>query len=335
MAYHFQVPGFVGGGHTGVAIFFCMSGFLITTLLLEERLSGSVSLRNFYWRRARRLLPALAALVAIVALVALLRGNISEVGGQALAVLLYAGNWAQYHQGMSLEHLSHTWSLGVEEQFYLVWPLLLVGAYAAARLRGVFLAAIVLFIGTVAVRFSGIYLAELERAVDTLMIGCALAVIAVAGRLQVPHWIGYAAVPALGGLAMFTDYFEVRPWQPVVVGIASAALIADLLMRPSRLSRMLSARPLVFTGKISYALYLWHFAIGWEVWPALYAAGWHWLPAAAALTVLSYVAAFASYRYIEAPLLARRSRRREQEDAGAQPAGKSAVEGPLPLYSET
>jgi peptidoglycan/LPS O-acetylase OafA/YrhL len=312
MGYHFALPGFQGGGHMGVTIFFALSGFLITALLLEERAGGRIELGRFYVRRARRLLPALVALVAVVLLIALLRGGLDEAVPQAAAVLLYVSNWGQYSEPISFEHLSHTWSLGVEEQFYLVWPLLLVAAYAVGGRRGVLSAALGVAAVTIGLRLSGLYLAELERAVDTLMVGAAVAVVAVSGRLSVSTRAGVVALVALLLMTALTTWPEARAWAPLAVGVAVGVLVAAVVTDAAEgpLARLLSWRPLVLTGKISYGLYLWHFAIAWELWPALNAAGWHWLPAALVLGALTYVAAFASWRYVERPLLRGRTWKR-------------------------
>ena len=114
----------------GVDLFFVLSGFLITTLLLEEQARfGRVSFRRFYWRRALRLLPALAALLVVVALLLAVTGRSREIFGDVVPVLLYVMNWttvAGHNPGL----VSHTWSLSIEEQFYFVWPVVLVGTLA-------------------------------------------------------------------------------------------------------------------------------------------------------------------------------------------------------------
>ena len=123
----------LNGGFIGVDVFFVLSGFLITTLLLQEwRARGDFRLRAFYVRRARRLLPALAlTLVGVTVLVAAFAwyydGGV-RYGFAVLSVIFYAGNWVAaftVHQG-ALGPLTHTWSLAIEEQFYLLWPLLLL-----------------------------------------------------------------------------------------------------------------------------------------------------------------------------------------------------------------
>lgn len=313
MAQHFAVPGFFGGGHTGVAMFFVLSGFLITTLLLEERESGGVDLRAFYRRRARRLIPALAVFVAVVVVLALARGRLAEVGPEALAVLFYVANWAQMFD--SLGNMSHTWSLAVEEQFYIVWPVVLLSVLALAGRRGVALTALVIIVLTVVVRVAGVGLAELDRSVDALMLGCLLSVVAVSGRLRAPGWLGPIGLAGLAFASVFPWSPVVREWGLLFIGMATVGVIASLVTAPTQLGRVLAWRPLAFVGRISYGLYLWHFAIGWEITPALMDAGWHWIPSVAMVTALSFAAALASWRYVESPFLRRRRSSGERKPA--------------------
>ncbi len=143
IAFHL---GYLGGGWVGVDIFFVLSGFLITSLLLSEQAqSGHIRLGAFWARRARRLLPALLFLVFALGLYALLGGPgvvPSQLRSPAMAALLYFANWQQVAAGHSyftqfqaVNPLLHTWSLAVEEQYYLVWPLLVVGLVSLGRRR--------------------------------------------------------------------------------------------------------------------------------------------------------------------------------------------------------
>lgn len=141
------------GGSIGVTMFFTLSGFLITTLLLRERdRTGTVSLRRFYRRRALRLLPAIVALVAVTSAYALASGNYPRTLDAAIPVLLYVFNWFRalpetFAVGGGYGLLEHTWSLSVEEQFYVVWPLVvLVGASLVPR-RSQAVAVLVLAVG--------------------------------------------------------------------------------------------------------------------------------------------------------------------------------------------
>ena len=293
MGYHFFVPGFGGGGYVGVTMFFVLSGFLITAGLVKERAaSGRTNVVAFYGRRARRLLPALIALVVIVLLLGV--GRLDEVAPNVAAATLYYANWAQQADPISLEHLSHTWSLAVEEQFYLVWPWLLI---ATLRRRWTAYVAGAIALIAVAARSAGVHLAELER-LDALMIGCLLAMAATAGHLRfIPGALGWLGIVALAALAAVSH----GPGWELTLGAAATAVLIAALERPGTLARLFAWRPLVATGRISYGLYLWHFAMGWQLWP--YIGGWHWLPAALLLTTISFGFAAASWRYVERPAM--------------------------------
>src|SRR5580704_5918405 len=136
MAYHLGF-GWAGGGYLGVDLFFVLSGFLITSLLIEERsTTGTVSLRRFWSRRARRLLPALLIMLGAIALYTTLGGpgvNPTTLRGDFVAALFYFANWhfiaahnSYFAQFLAPSPLEHTWSLAIEEQFYVAWPPLLL-----------------------------------------------------------------------------------------------------------------------------------------------------------------------------------------------------------------
>ena len=132
MGSHFNLPGFSSGGFVGVTLFFVLSGYLITSVLVAERHAiGSVSLRRFYLRRAARLLPALAVLLVVVggSLVAMDAAGVAAAGVTSAA--LYVSNLA-VAAGVNTGPLEHTWSLAIEEQFYLVWPAVLLALWNSA-----------------------------------------------------------------------------------------------------------------------------------------------------------------------------------------------------------
>src|SRR5687767_7204557 len=143
--FHLRVPGF-RAGFVGVDVFFVLSGFLITSLLLEEiRRTGRVSLSAFWARRARRLLPALVLVLLTVGVVTALTATYTErasMRGDLLATTGYVANWhfirtSTYFADIGVDSpLEHTWSLAIEEQFYVAWPLLVFGVAAAAGARG-------------------------------------------------------------------------------------------------------------------------------------------------------------------------------------------------------
>jgi peptidoglycan/LPS O-acetylase OafA/YrhL len=332
IGYHAGVPFLPRGGAIGVTLFFVLSGYLITTLLLREiAVSSRVRLANFYARRALRLFPALLLVVAVVVAYALWFAPAGRGDRHLTAVpyvLLYVGNWYRAFQGFdSLGPLDHTWSLSVEEQFYLLWPPVIVAVLLTARVRrrwrGRLLA--VALAGSVLpllVRFllwdgpaaSGARVYNgTDTAVDPLMMGCALALCldlaAGPGAARLRRVLRLAFGPAvvllvadavfrLGGHTQGAVTFDLL-WGPTVFGLASAVVVGHAVLRSPAVLRW---RPLQAVGLISYGLYLWHY-------PALRIAAAHsddgHASAAGKLlaVVLAFLAAGLSYAFLERPLL--------------------------------
>lgn len=291
--------GFPSNGDIGVDLFFVLSGFLITTLLLEERAqTGRVSFSRFYVRRARRLLPALAVVLAVFLLVDAARGR-DGLGTVALYGL-YGGNVYQafwHAHSDPLVGLNHLWSLAEEEQFYLVWPLalvLLVRVRRAAAWLLVIAAALIVYRAVLVFGFHA-PAARITLAPDThsegLVLGSAFAFyravggrVALRGRLLALGLFG-------GGMLLFmspSPTFDAL-WRPVFE--ASAVLLVGAALTENPVSRALQARPFVWLGGISYSLYLWHPVVRW----ALH--GEHGLGALS----LSIAAAYVSTRWVEQP----------------------------------
>ena len=311
MAGHADIPGFeAGGGYTGVTMFFVLSGFLITTILLGEYdRAGSVDIARFYLRRGLRLLPALVVYVVVIS--ALTFGTKPDVIEDAAASLFYVANWIRA-AGERMEYLDHIWSLSIEEQFYLVWPVALVLLLTVARRRLLVLAGGLLGLAALVVverialwtgpeSVSRLYFSTDTRA-DGLLVGCALALIWSTGRLQITSWL---MVPA--GLALIL-LPSIRPEASfLMLGvttlavIATAIVIAGLVTRPHEWSPF-AARPLVFVGRISYGLYLWHFAFMLAFYGPLSLV----VPAYIRIPILfagSFGLAIASYYIVERPFL--------------------------------
>jgi peptidoglycan/LPS O-acetylase OafA/YrhL len=243
----------------GVTLFFVLSGYLITTILLRERSStGRTGYLAFYGRRARRLLPALAVLL-------LFDGAIRVTTGQSLVPVLLAATYGT-NIATALGHsstLTHTWSLALEEQFYLLWPLVLPLVWR--RRRGVALvvaAAAVSATARLVVYLTGpwtlAYFSPVTR-VDAILVGCALAMATARGwRLPGGRWPVWVALAAFGaafarrdlGWAVFAIPFA---------SMASAVLVARLAQPESTLlHRALSGAAIRHLGRISYGMYLWH-----------------------------------------------------------------------------
>jgi peptidoglycan/LPS O-acetylase OafA/YrhL len=328
----FHVGAFAGrstldGGFLGVQVFFVISGFLITALLVEEHdRNGRISLRAFYARRALRLFPALFAAVAVaVAYTTFAPGHqLHRTADEAVASIFYWDNW--YH-GLHVGNptiLLHTWSLSIEEQFYLVWPLLLVLALGLAALRtrlwllplaGAVAAALGRAVADLASSpppLGRLYFGTDTRA-DALLIGCTLALVWARGlprqAAQVSTWL---SVPALGALAVLM-WFETVPGRSLYVigllgcSLASAVLIANVLTgRPRLLVRLLEHPGLVFLGKVSYGLYLWHYVVFWIVRDST--GGWSLSSRVALELAIALAVAVASYYLLELPIVRQKAR---------------------------
>jgi peptidoglycan/LPS O-acetylase OafA/YrhL len=329
------------GGTVGVDLFFVLSGFLITTLLLEQRnATGSISLRRFYRRRALRLLPALfgvlAAFLAISVAVAVV-GNDSlrqEVFG-VLAGVGYFSNvammWEPSTQSMPGE-LRHLWSLAAEEQFYLVWPLVLA-FILRSRVR---LALLVVSAGVVLMTARQLQLymdgASWERmgfGVDTrnvsILVGCALALLLalpLRPRLESARWVAAPAAVCVVAFFFVDLGRELFAGPLVLFAICCGALILGVLDGQSPLARLLSVGPVVFVGRISYSLYLWHFPVFVVLGvnkPGVVAAA---VPA----LLITVACAVASYYFIELPFLRRKRQPRvSTERAAERPLSSDAV----------
>jgi peptidoglycan/LPS O-acetylase OafA/YrhL len=294
-----------GLGAAGVVMFFTLSGFLITSLLLEERArEGSISLPRFYLRRARRLLPALVVCVGVVGAL----GLVVPVVDYRLAVgaLTYSANWIQASSG--IEHmtaLTHTWSLSIEEQFYLVWPLVLVALLRLASRRVATLATgvvvaltavlpFVLFATTES--FTRIYYGSDARSMP-LLAGCLLALV-MHGRpvRQVPAGLAVAALATAAMAALNGSIVTMTLADPqITAGLTCVAIwvVAQAERGP------LEWAPMRLLGCRSYGLYLWHVPVfvtlvHFGASPLLVAA--IGVPVAWGLTLLSW-------RFVEAPFL--------------------------------
>ena len=289
----FDLAGSSGGGLFGVQLFFVLSGFLITTILVHEWDStGGVALGGFYGRRARRLLPALVVAVVGYLVYAWVVGDLNRLAvNEAIVTVTYTQNIsALLNWPERTKWLVHTWSLAVEEQFYLAWPIAFV-ALAKRRVNLVHVAVGVI-LATIVVRAilsaSGHRIYEITHW-DALMVGCLLALRPV----RCPRWLGVAA---LGLFAAFTIRY---PGVTPVMFLVSAGVGVVLVAYAPRTEWMAWA-PLRYFGRISYGLYLWHVLLLRPGWPV-------------PLTLLASVAvADLSYRLVESPFL---QARREPEPA--------------------
>ncbi|WP_063798044.1 acyltransferase [Streptomyces sp. 150FB] len=335
MVYHLE-PGLLPGGALGVDVFFTISGFVITRLLVAEfARTGNVAMRSFYWRRWLRLVPALltvCALCAVLALTTELAGFDGAWASIGLTVTFLVNIVRAMQPGVftdSTSLLGHAWSLGVEEQFYLIWPPLLLLLLRRISARKVVLCAATLCLLPMVWRFllwspsaaHRIYNGTDTRA-DQLLAGALLAL--VVARLHADdrrlaalrQWSARLAWPALGVLALIVWQVPMTgasawesSWYTVgflVAAALSVTVVAALELEPgSWLSRLLSLAPMAWVGRnLSYGLYLWHYPLGRLLHDLGMPTGlgtWH-APTTLAAT---FAAATASYYLIERPLTRR------------------------------
>lgn len=289
-------------GHLGVDLFFIISGFLITTLLLRElHFTGRIDLRSFYVRRFFRIIPVYLFVLAIYILICQLPSQ-AEKWIQLKASLPYfltlTNEYAVRIQESNV--FMHTWSLGVEEKFYLLWPLLFFLLAHTARTR-----AIVLALGFVAVAippFFGFH--YLAIAYFGLLMGCLMAVL-LAGPYSPRIFASVARLPAIVPLALFALGFYVEYlYEAGILVFSSCAIVffIFLLSRPSWLRTAHEWRPIVWLGRRSYSMYLIH-VLALNVIESKFpiTSGLRAALALAAAYALAALAADILYRLIEQP----------------------------------
>ena len=315
--HHAGIAG-VPGGFVGVDVFFVISGFLITKILAREILENRFSLISFYERRARRILPALFVMLAaclVVGWFLLLPGQYEDLAQSTVATLLFVSNvwfWLAdgdyFGKGVELAPLLHTWSLAVEEQFYLFFPLLLWGLAKLRRRVWITVIALISCVSliasiwaTQAMPVANFYLAPTR--IWELGIGALLAIGAfptLRQRFEFEVFGGVGLVLIIGSIILLSDETPFPGLTAVPPCLGAAFLIWAGMHGTSLAGKALSLPPMVWVGKISYSLYLWH-------WPILVAArlqhGSADLPMATALAcvLLSVLLATLSLHFVERP----------------------------------
>ncbi len=313
--FHSKLPGF-SGGFVGVDIFFVISGYLITGLIAEDCRVGRFSFVTFYFRRAKRILPALLCVYlasALLALTLMMPSDMATFARSLSSSAKFLSNHFFYSQagyfgGQSdLKPLLHTWSLSIEEQFYLVWPLAFM---AVARWRFALVPYLVWIVGAISLAAAAIAVGPHKEVAFflapfrawELLLGAALALLT--WRLTLPAWAAEIAagvgLSLIVGSIVLLDESQPFPGLLALPGCVGAALLILTGMDSKPLvTRMLSLRPAVAIGLISYSLYLWH-------WPLLAFARYHydrplqWTEVAGLLGA-SLLLAVATYHYVERP----------------------------------
>lgn len=326
LACHAAIP-WAEGGFIGVDVFYVLSGFLITGLVVREiEKTGRVSIRNFYARRAKRLLPLAALVLVFICIGSLIIFPLAQqvtIGGDVFAAALYFVNWHFIIQGVDYfaaadglhSPVQHYWSLSVEEQFYVLWPLLLLAAGALAtrfkrRLKGIILLIIVpvaLASLIYSIQFTNqnpeaAFFSTIARAWQ-LAFGAVLAMI-LPKKIDMPGWLATViGIVAVGVLLWATYTMSATTPFPGSNGLypvlATIALLVVGASGTGVTTRILSTRPFQYLGNISYSWYLWH-------WPfVVFALGifdhlsWPWLVVA---TLLSWIPTQISHTLLEDPV---------------------------------
>jgi len=326
--FHADVALF-SGGFIGVDVFFVISGYLITAMLLQDIVAKRFSLLDFYARRARRILPALLAVVAVTLLASfflLLPNELAQAAKAARRIAVFTSNhlfwqtqndyWQQ--NALANQPLLHTWSLAVEEQFYLVMPLLLCLCVRLKQRPGILIA----LLGVVSLALSqywshsqpaaAFYLLP-SRAFE-LLIGALLAVLLRQENKQTrvvnQCLASLGLVFIVAAIFLYHDHMPFPGVAALLPCLGAAAIIyAGATQHPARISwvnRLLAMRGLVIVGLISYSLYLWH----WPILVLVRSLGWYarGLPEIPMGVVVAgiFAVSWASWRWIELPFRAKR-----------------------------
>ena len=314
----FHLAAGLPGGFVGVDIFFVISGYLMTGLISDEFIGrGTLSFGEFYSRRIRRIFPALLVMILTttgLGYFLLFPGDYKELAQSGFYAALSLGNVFFYFSTgyfdipSESKGLLHTWSLGVEEQFYLIWPLIMLGLLSVAKGRRAPMARLLLLIVGTGFLVSVYGVLTNPKAAFYLLPArlweLAAGGVLVFARRPRNQWLN-EFIPAVGlGLILWSVFF-LSPESPfpgwnALPAVVGAALIVHPASAPSSLARVLSFQPLPFVGKISYSLYLWH-------WPLI--VFWRQYRSGAALRFAdaailagaSVLVAFVSWRWVEQP----------------------------------
>ena len=366
MAFHFIGYSLTSGVPIGVDVFFVMSAFLITNLLLDERnRTGAVSLRGFYHRRILRLFPAMYTVLGVMAVAAIfLQSTYPQIWAELLSAALYSYQLFLAFFGLASPTeprvLFHLWSLSVEEWFYFLWPVLLIVALRTIRRQKVLIAGCIAFVSFWMLvrltsplfgvslsqedpRFGGIpYLAQVLYRMsvmrfDALVLGCLLAIVVRRWALDperkrslfitIGAVVGFVLILCemfLAGRVHVFDPFGSFGYNAAILGVPFVILF--LHMTPTGLAGRICSKPvLVWVGKRSYGLYLWHEFLNYatpEVTGKVAI-----LIRTAFLFAISMVVAELSWRFIESPFLRRKDKQYGKSGQRGLHGDSTATEG--------
>jgi peptidoglycan/LPS O-acetylase OafA/YrhL len=330
IAYHLNLA-WTPGGLLGVGVFFVLSGYLITDILVGQwKRNKRIDFKDFWMRRARRLLPAMfIMLVVVVAWVALFdRAQIVSLREDALAAILYVSNWWFIFHKVSYfasfgppSPLGHLWSLAVEEQFYLIWPLVLAFGLRFAPRRGQLIGITLAGATASALAMAMIYQpgadpSRVYYGTDTrafsLLIGAALALVWPSRQLSatISYW-SRLFLDLLGSIGLLSIFFMIWSFNEyntflyrggmVLLSIAAAVVVATLAHPASGLSKVLGCKPLRWLGVRSYGIYLWHYPVIVLTSPTVDTGGFD-VTRAVFQVAASIALAALSWRFVEEPI---------------------------------
>jgi peptidoglycan/LPS O-acetylase OafA/YrhL len=330
-------------GFVGVTVFFCLSGYLITTLLVRELQTGTIDVRGFYRRRVARIVPALVVVVAVTTLILLVDrpdlhdGQVLAPAGAAVTYTTSLFDWSG-HFFATGDYFNYTWTLSVEEQFYLVWPLVLLWGYRrdprmfatlTATLIGLSLA-LDLYLGlSREVFFDAHEYVGTDTNALPILVGALLAMVLhrswLSGTLRhVAPW-AFSSLALLAVVALRND--RDRTSLVIIAGtVLTLVILIGVVTRPrSALGSLLASPPMRWLGERSYSIYLWNVLCRITV---LHVVG-HTLVGDAVWIAMTVVLGEASFRFVERPLRRRFAQRR---DASTPPALGPLAPGPPPVW---
>ncbi|MFD0587240.1 acyltransferase family protein [Paenibacillus sp. GCM10027627] len=330
VAYHFNME-WAQGGLLGVGVFFVLSGYLITDHILTEwKEKKEISILKFWIRRIRRLLPAMVWMLFVVALLLLITdpARLLALKGDFLSSIFYVNNWYLIYNEVSYfesfgpaSPIGHLWSLSIEEQFYIVWPIVLLVSMKLAPRRGQLIVLIFTLAFLSAISMAVMYVpgtdpSRVYYGTDTrafgILFGTILAIVWPSWRMNdkvsltartILDFLGTVAIFILIVLIYRTNEYDDLLYQFgfVILSLVTVVVIAVLVHPASRLGKIIGCRPLIWIGKRSYSLYLWHYPVIILTRPEANSNEAGFIQVLLQLIVIVILSSF-SYKYVEEPI---------------------------------